>query len=125
MRLIVVDDERDMKLLFEQKFRKELRRGEIQIHYAFDGHSALQLINKIENPESYLILSDINMPEMNGIELLKKIKERYPKLKVIMITAYGDEQNVSAAKKYGAEEYFIKPLEFDSLKEKLNLLGAA
>jgi DNA-binding NtrC family response regulator len=125
MRLIVVDDERDIQLLFQQKFRKELRRGEIQIHYAFDGNSALELISGMENPESYLILTDINMPEMNGIELLKKIKERYPRLKVIMITAYGDEQNVSAAKQLGAEEYFIKPIEFDSLKAKLFILGAA
>jgi DNA-binding NtrC family response regulator len=124
MRLIVVDDERDVQLLFQQKFRKELKRGEIQIHYAFDGHSALELIDSIENRESYLILSDINMPRMNGIELLKRIKERYPKLKVIMITAYGDEQNFDSAKKYGAEEYFIKPIEFDLLKEKLNTLGA-
>lgn len=125
MRLIVVDDERDVQLLFQQKFRKELKRGEIQIHYAFDGHSALELIESIENRESYLILSDINMPRMNGIELLKRIKERYPKLKVIMITAYGDEQNFDSAKKYGAEEYFIKPIEFELLKEKLNMLGAA
>ncbi len=125
MRLIVVDDERDIQLLFQQKFRKELKRGEIQIHYAFDGNSALELISGMENPESYLILTDINMPEMNGIELLKKIKALYPRLKVIMITAYGDEQNVSAAKKFGAEEYFIKPIEFDSLKAKLVMLGAS
>jgi CheY-like chemotaxis protein len=124
MRLIVVDDERDVQLLFQQKFRKELRNGEIQIYYAFDGYSALELIENLENPEAYLILTDINMPEMNGIELLKKIKERYPKSKVIMITAYGDEQNFSMAKKHGADEYFIKPIEFDSLKEKLSLLGA-
>lgn len=124
MRLIVVDDERDIQLLFQQKFRKELRNGEVQIFFAFDGHSALELIETIENPESYLILSDINMPEMNGIELLKKIKARYPKLKVIMITAYGDEQNFLAAKQFGAEEYFTKPIEFDYLKEKLDILGA-
>ncbi len=124
MRLIVVDDERDVQLLFQQKFRKELKKGEIQIHYAFDGHSALELIERVDNPESYLILSDINMPRMNGIELLKRIKERYPKLKVIMITAYGDEHNFDSAKKFGAEEYFIKPIEFDLLKEKLQTLGA-
>jgi DNA-binding NtrC family response regulator len=124
MRLIVVDDEMDIQFLFQQKFRKELRRGEVQIIYALDGTSALKLIEGIENPESYLMLSDINMPRMSGIELLKKIKELYPNLKVIMITAYGDEQNVLAAKKYGAEEYFTKPIEFDVLKEKLIVLGA-
>jgi len=124
MRLIVVDDERDVQLLFQQKFRKELRNGEIQIHYAFDGYSALELIEKLENREGYLILTDINMPEMNGIDLLKEIKFRYPKLKVVMITAYGDEQNFSMAKMHGADEYFIKPIEFDILKEKLSILGA-
>ena len=124
MRLIVVDDERDVQLLFQQKFRKELRNGEIQIHYAFDGYSALELIEKLENREGYLILTDINMPEMNGIDLLKEIKFRYPKLKVVMITAYGDEQNFSMAKMHGADEYFIKPIEFDILKEKLSMLGA-
>jgi len=124
MRLIVFDEERDVQFLFQQKFRKELRNGEVKIYYAFNGYSALELIETIENPESYLILSDINMPEMNGIELLKRIKARHPKQKVIMITAYGDEQNFLEAKEFGAEEYFTKPIEFDNLKEKLDLLGA-
>lgn len=123
MRLLVVDDESDMQLLFQQKFRKELKNGQIQLYYAFDGQSALELIAGFENPESYLILTDINMPRMNGIELLKNIKELYPKLKVIMITAYGDEQNVREAKQFGAEEYFIKPIEFDHLKLKLGITG--
>src|SRR3990172_6975238 len=73
MRLIVVDDEVDVQFLFQQKFRKEIKSGEIQIHYAFDGPSALRLLESLENRTGYLILSDINMPEMTGIELLKKI----------------------------------------------------
>jgi CheY-like chemotaxis protein len=122
MRLIVVDDEIDVQFLFQQKFRKEIKSGEIQIHYAFNGPSALKLLESLENRTRYLILSDINMPEMTGIELLKEIKSRYPLLKVIMITAYGDEQNFNLAKKHGADEYFTKPLEFDLLKEKLSSL---
>ena len=122
MRLIVVDDEIDVQFLFQQKFRKEIKSGEIQIHYAFDGHSALRLLDSLENRTGYLILSDINMPEMTGIELLKEIKSRYPALKVIMITAYGDEQNFNLAKKHGADEYFTKPLEFNLLKAKLSYL---
>jgi len=124
MRLIVVDDEIDVKFLFQQKFRKEIKSGEIQIHYAFDGHSALKLLESLENRTGYLILTDINMPEMTGIELLKKIKSLYPALKVVMITAYGDEHNFDLAKKHGADEYFTKPLEFNLLKSKLNHLDA-
>ena len=122
MRLIVVDDEVDVQFLFQQKFRKEIKSGEIQIHYAFDGPSALRLLESLENRTAYLILSDINMPEMTGIELLKEIKSKYPLLKVIMITAYGDEQNFNLAKKHGADDYFTKPLEFDLLKTKLSYL---
>lgn len=122
MKLIVVDDERDVQFLFQQKFRQEIKSGEIQIHFAFDGQSALKLIESLENSADYLILSDINMPIMTGIELLKEIKSRYPKLKVIMITAYGDEQNFNLAKKHGADDYFTKPLEFNLLKTKLNYL---
>jgi DNA-binding NtrC family response regulator len=120
MRLVVVDDERDIQLLFQQKFRKEIKSGKIQIHYSFDGRSALAFLNSLENHSGYLILSDINMPEMTGIELLKEIKSLYPSLKVIMITAYGDEHNYNLARKYGADDYFTKPLSFDLLINKLN-----
>lgn len=124
MKLIVVDDEKDIQYLFQQRFRKEIRTGELQIHFAFDGHSALNLLESFENRSGFLILTDINMPEMSGIELLKEIKSRYPELKVVMITAYGDEQNFDIAKKLGADDYFTKPLEFGLLKAKLNYLDA-
>jgi len=120
MKLLVVDDEIDVQFLFQQKFRKEIKAGTVQIRYAYNGISALELIESIENRTDYLILSDINMPEMSGIELLKEIKKRYPELKVIMITAYGDEHNFNMAKNLGADDYFTKPLQFDLLKEKLS-----
>lgn len=120
MRLMVVDDEIDVKYLFEQRFRKEIKSGEIQIEFAFNGRSALNFIETIEDLSKFLILTDINMPEMTGIELLKEIKLRFPKLKVIVITAYGDENNVTMAKKLGADDYFIKPIEFGILKAKIN-----
>ncbi len=120
MRLIVVDDELDVKYLFEQKFRKEIKSGEIEIEFAFNGRSALDFIETIKDLSEFLILTDINMPEMTGIELLKEIKLLYPKLRVIVITAYGDESNVTIAKDLGAEDYFTKPLEFNVLKEKIN-----
>lgn len=124
MKLLVVDDESDVQFLFQQKFRKEIKSGEMQIKYALNGSSALELIESMENKTEYLILTDINMPEMNGIELLKKIKARYPELKVFMITAYEDEQNFNAAKSLGADDYFTKPLRFDLLKEKLSYPNA-
>ncbi|MCB0730341.1 MAG: response regulator [Ignavibacteriae bacterium] len=120
MKLLVVDDEQDVQFLFKQKFRKELKSGEVQIKFAFNGQSALEFIESIQNRTDYYVLTDINMPEMSGTELLKKIKIRYPALKVIMITAYGDEQSYSLALKNGADDYFTKPLEFNLLKEKLH-----
>lgn len=120
MKLIVVDDESDVQFLFQQKFRKEIRSGEMQISFALNGYSALELLEQLDNPSDYLILTDINMPKMTGIELLKEIKMKYPSLKVYMITAYGDEQNFNTAKELGADDYFTKPLQFDLLKSKLN-----
>ncbi len=120
MKLLVVDDESDVQFLFQQKFRKEIKSGEMQIRYAFNGNAALELIESIEDKAEYLILTDINMPEMNGIELLKKIKSLYPELKVFMITAYGDDHNFNMAKQFGADDYFTKPLQFDLLKSKLS-----
>lgn len=121
MKLLVVDDELDVQYLFQQKFRKEIKEGQMYIKYALNGISALEYIESIENMDEYLVLTDINMPEMDGIALLKQIKAKYPEQKVFMITAYEDEQNISIAKKFGADDYFTKPLQFDLLKAKLNL----
>jgi CheY-like chemotaxis protein len=120
MKLLVVDDESDVQFLFQQKFRKEIKAGEIQILFALNGVTALELIESLENKAEYLILTDINMPEMNGIELLRNIKTKYPELKVFMITAYGDEHNLNMAKTFGADDYFTKPLQFDLLKERIS-----
>lgn len=125
MRLMVVDDESDMQFLFRQKFRKEIKSGEMQISFALSGQSALQIIEELENRSEYFILTDINMPGMTGIELLKKVKSKYPNQKVIVITAYGDEENYNLAKKYGADDYFTKPLKFNQLREKLNYINSA
>ncbi len=120
MKLLVVDDEIDVQFLFQQKFRKEIKSGKMQIMYAGNGKSALEILESIENRTEYLILTDINMPGMTGIELLRVIKARYPELKVFMITAYGDEHYFNTAKNLGADDYFVKPLQFEVLKEKLS-----
>jgi CheY-like chemotaxis protein len=123
MKVLVVDDERDVKMLFEQRFRKEIRKSEIKFVFAFSGEEALEYL-ELHSHEAVLILSDINMPGMSGLELLQKIKSDYnnPPPVVMMITAYGDEQNFNTAKRLGADDFLTKPVDFKVLKEKLNEL---
>lgn len=120
MKILVVDDEKDVQLLFEQRFRKEIKNGEIQFAFAFSGEDALLYMNTHEH-EAVLILSDINMPGMSGLELLKHIKQKFhkPPPMVMMITAYGDAENFNTAKELGADDFLTKPVDFTALKEKL------
>ena len=119
-KILVVDDERDIQTLFEQRFRKEIRNGELDFVFAFSGEEALNYM-KDHDREAVLILSDINMSGMSGLELLKHIKEKYekPPPVVMMITAYGDHENYTQAIQLGADDFLTKPVEFISLKEKL------
>jgi two-component system chemotaxis response regulator CheY len=123
MKILVVDDEQDVKTLFEQRFRKEMKSGEMEFAYAFSGEEALQYLGKYEH-EAVLILSDINMPGMSGLELLRHIKEKHhePPPVVMMITAYGDADNYNAAMKLGADDFLTKPVDFINLKEKLKAI---
>ena len=120
MKILVVDDEKDIQTLFEQRFRKEIRSGEFSFHFAFSGEEALKYL-KGQKQEAVLILSDINMPGMSGLELLKQIKEKYekPPPVVMMITAYGDSDNYKHAMQLGADDFLTKPVDFVVLKEKL------
>jgi CheY-like chemotaxis protein len=113
---MVVDDEHDVGPLFRQKFRKEMREGFIDFHFTFSGEDALEYLNTAKAADLVLILSDINMPGINGIELLRILKEKYSHLKVFMITAYDDKEKYDKIMKYGAEEYFTKPIDFEKLK---------
>ncbi len=119
MRIMVVDDEKDMKMLFEQRFRREIKSGKLAFLFAFSGEEACDYLSSNGAEDVNHILSDINMPGMNGLELLKWIKENYPGLKVAMITAYGDENNYRKAVEYGCDGYLTKPLDFIELKEKV------
>lgn len=116
---MVVDDEQDVELLFRQRFRKEMKEGIVEFVFALSGDNAMKYLRSVSPPEVVLILSDINMPGMTGIELLKMVKENFPHLKVCMITAYGDEHNFKSAMAYGAAEYFTKPLDFEKLKKEM------
>ena len=123
MKILVVDDEKDVQVLFEQCFRKEIREHEMEFVFAFSGEDALTYMNDHEH-EAVLILSDINMPGMSGLDLLGRIKSKYvkPPPLVMMITAYGDAENFRIAKELGADDFLTKPVDFTSLKEKLKKL---
>lgn len=122
MKILVVDDERDVRDLFEQRFRKEIRSGEMTFVFAFSGEEALGYMQELHH-EAVLILSDINMPGMSGLELLRHIKEKYekPPPVVMMITAYGDQENHDRAMQLGADDFLTKPVDFITLKEKLKI----
>ena len=124
MKVLVVDDERDVQLLFEQRFRREIRSGEMQFDFTFSGEEALQYLS-IHEQKELLVLSDINMPGMSGLELLAQIRQKQlrPPPVVMMITAYGDADNYNAAIKLGANDFFTKPLDFSILKEKLKAVS--
>jgi CheY-like chemotaxis protein len=120
MKILVVDDEKDVRALFEQRFRKEIRDGEMDFAFAYSGEEALGYLNSL-NHEAVLILSDINMPGMSGLELLKQIKTHFekPPPTVMMITAFGDDENYQHAMRLGADDFLTKPLNFTHLREKL------
>jgi two-component system chemotaxis response regulator CheY len=122
MKILIVDDEKDVQPLFEQRFRKEIRSNAVELAFAFSGEEALKYLEN-NTQEAILILSDINMPGMSGFQLLEKVKEKFkqPPPVIMMITAYGDEENMTMAKKLGADDFLTKPVDFKALKEKLNI----
>jgi CheY-like chemotaxis protein len=123
--ILVVDDEPDVADLFRQRFRREARQGTYVMHFAASGEQALGLLSGEIEPQLIVILSDINMPGMDGLTLLNEIKQRFPDLPVMMVTAYGDDERRRRATEYGATEFLTKPVDFDILKEQLRQLSAA
>ncbi|MGF1557004.1 response regulator [Paucihalobacter sp.] len=122
MKILVVDDEKDVEILFRQKFRKEVKTQNLELVFAFSGQEALELLEQSDPPEVMYIFSDINMPGMTGLELLEKVKARFPQIKISMISAYGDTENYNKAINSGAKEFFTKPIDFNSLKEEISSL---
>jgi CheY-like chemotaxis protein len=125
LKILIVDDESDVKLLFQQRFRKELRSGEMSFLFALSGEEALNLYATDEGADVILILSDINMPGMTGLELLGRMKQDRPELPVLMITAYGDDNTRQKAMSMGADEFVTKPIDFGLLKERMRALALA
>jgi CheY-like chemotaxis protein len=123
--ILVVDDEPDVADLFRQHFRREARQGTYVLHFADSGEAALERLAGEIEPQLIVILSDINMPGMDGLQLLGEIKQRFPDLPVMMITAYGDDERRRRADDLGASEFLTKPVDFDHLKAQLRQLSTA
>ena len=114
--ILVVDDEPDVELLFRQQFRHDLRAGRFTMDFAQSASLALQRITEAHDQSLILILSDINMPGMSGLELLPKAKAMRPDVPIIMITAYGDAETKRQALANGAEALLTKPIDFGMLR---------
>ena len=118
--ILVVDDEPDVEMLFRQQFRRDLRAGRFTMEFAQSAPAALQSISDANNTSLILILSDINMPGMTGLELLPKAKAARPDVPVIMITAYGDEDTKRKALQGGADALLTKPIDFVLLRSEID-----
>jgi CheY-like chemotaxis protein len=118
--VLVVDDEPDVEMLFRQQFRRDLRDNRFKMDFAQSAVSALQRINDASSESLILILSDINMPGMSGLELLPKAKAARPDVPVIMITAYGDDATKQKALEGGAEALLTKPIDFAALRGEID-----
>ena len=123
--ILVVDDESDVAELYRQRFRREVRQGTYTMHFASSGEDALGKLAGGVEPTLIAILSDINMPGMDGLDLLGEIKQRYPELPVMMVTAYGDDERRRRAAELGAAEFLTKPVDFDLLRVRLRQLPNA
>ena len=121
--ILIVDDESDVAELFRQRFRREVRQGTYVLHFAMSGEEALAKLDGAIEPQLIVILSDINMPGMDGLALLCEVKRRHPDLPVMMVTAYGDNERRQRAEQYGASEFITKPVDFDTLKAQLRQLN--
>jgi CheY-like chemotaxis protein len=118
--ILVVDDEPDVEALFRQHFRRDLRDGRFAMEFAQSAPAALQCISDAGAASLILILSDINMPGMSGLELLPKAKAARPDVPIIMITAYGDADTKRKALESGADALFTKPIDFGMLRDEID-----
>jgi CheY-like chemotaxis protein len=124
VRVLVVDDEPDVEMLFRQQFRREVRQGLYTLDFALSGAAALDKLDGGVGEEIILLVSDINMPGMNGLDLLPVVKQRRPDLRVFMISAYGDANRVATAIARGARKFITKPVDFPQLRQDITAVIA-
>jgi CheY-like chemotaxis protein len=124
VRVLVVDDEPDVETLFRQQFRREVRQGLYKLDFALSGEAALSKLDGCIGGEIILLVSDINMPGMSGLDLLPRVKARRPELPVFMISAYGDPERVQMARERGARKFLTKPVDFPQLKQDVSAVVA-
>ena len=124
VRVLVVDDEPDVEMLFRQQFRREVREEQYMLDFALSGEVALSKLEGSVGEQIILLVSDINMPGMSGLDLLPKVKERRPDLPVFMISAYGDAERVQTAMERGASKFITKPVDFPQLKREVSQVVA-
>jgi len=115
--VLVVDDEPDMETMFRQQFRREVRQGLYALDFALSGASALEKLSTCTGDQIILVVSDINMPGMSGLDLLPKVKAQRPDLPIFMISAYGDNNTITMALQRGANKFLTKPVDFHQLKQ--------
>ena len=118
--ILVVDDEPDVEVLFRQQFRRDLRSGRFHMEFAPSAPVAIERVVEVGERALILILSDINMPGMSGLEMLPKVKAARPNVPVIMITAYGDEATKRKAAELGAAGLLTKPIDFGLLRQEID-----
>ena len=123
-RVLVVDDEPDVEPLFRQQFRREIRDGLYRLDFALSGQTALDILDGHVGGEIVLLIADINMPGMSGLDLLPIVKTRRPELPVFMISAYGDPERIRTALDRGASKFITKPVDFPQLKQDVSLVVA-
>ncbi|MEQ9103353.1 MAG: response regulator [Rhodothermales bacterium] len=122
MKVLVVDDERDVETLFRMRFRREIAKGEIDLLFAFSGEEALDILHEHGKTDVVLVLSDINMPGMTGLELMERITAEPPPLPVCMMTAYDNDEYRERAHALGCAGYVSKPVDFAALKTRIKEL---
>src|SRR4051794_8262697 len=125
VRVLIVDDEPDVEALFRQQFRREVRQGLYLLDFALSAQAALKALDEDVDAQINLLVSDINMPGMSGLDLLPIVKARRPQLPVFMISAYGDEATTADALERGAKDYLTKPVDFGKLKRSIGAIAAA
>jgi adenylate cyclase len=122
LELLIVDDEQDVPLLFRHRFRRRVRKGEVELHFAANGLEALEVLRGNEN--IHIVLSDINMPEMDGLKLLAEVQKLGRVVSVVIVSAYGDLANIRTAMNRGSYDFLTKPLDFDDLTATLEKTNA-